>query len=277
MVLRAAATLIGVLILLLLAGAKHDGVEVEITRLDAAIRSQPESASLYLRRGEMLRLRRDLLGSRADLERALELDAELAGLALARGRLLLDGGCPIEALAVLDEHLAGEPLDTRALHLRAEARVLSCDPLGAVSDYGRVIALSARPIPEHYLARADVLAGMGSGGRAQAVAGIDEGIARIGPATTLLLRAVDLEVALGRHDAALARLQVLADFSTRKEAWYARRGDVLAAAGRSHEALDEYRRARHALFDLRPKRRATQAAVALHEHVERRLRELGAR
>src|SRR2546423_1821416 len=70
----------------------------------------------------------------------------------------------------------------------------------------------------------------------RAIAQLDRGLARWPGAWPLVSRALDLERAAGRYDAALARLDALSATSPARPELLAMRGDVLAAAGRRLEA-----------------------------------------
>jgi hypothetical protein len=94
-----------------------------------------------------------------------------------------------------------------------------------------------------YIERAAAQAGAGGAGLEDAIRGLDTGIARLGPVVTLELAAADMEVLLGRYDAALSRIDRVAAQSGRKEPWLARTGAILEKAGRSEEALATYRTA----------------------------------
>ena len=102
-----------------------------------------------------------------------------------------------------------------------------------------------------------------------ALEGIEQGLERLGPAIQLQLRALDLEVELERFDAALARLDSLAQGARRQESQLARRGAILRSAGRSLEALEAYRSAREALGRLSRKQRGTRMMAELAQEVDR--------
>src|SRR6185369_2131920 len=127
--------------------------------------------------------------------------------------------------------------------LLRRARVLAAlgRPLESVKDYSRAIALSAEPRPEYYLERAHSLAGAGR--TIDALRGLDEGIEKLGPLVTLESAAVELELAEGRFDEALLRVDRLTTQGERHETWLARRGEILELAHRRHEALAAYRAA----------------------------------
>ena len=74
-------------------------------------------------------------------------------------------------------------------------------------------------------------------------------------------------------DAALARIASLPEVLAGRPDWLARRGDILAAAGRDDEALTAYADALAAIEGLSAKRRTVEVTIAL----EARLRRLLAR
>ena len=101
----------------------------------------------------------------------------------------------------------------------------------------------------------------------QAIAGIDAAVERLGPIPALQLFAIELDVQQGRIDAALVRLDGLAARSPRKETWLARRGEILAQAGRPDEARTAYVAALAALEALPPAPRQTKAIANLEGQV----------
>ena len=111
----------------------------------------------------------------------------------------------------------------------------------------------------------------------EALAGLDEGIARLGPLVTLIQYAVSMEVARGQYDAALARIEALPVGVQSGPAWLARRGDILVEAGRLNEARVTYIVAKQAILDLPPARRQSRAMAALEVHLRGALGRLNAR
>ena len=76
-----------------------------------------------------------------------------------------------------------------------------------------------------------------------ALRALDAGMTRVGRVVTLVMPAVDIEIELGRYEAALARLDELAKTAPPNPIWTARRGEVLEKAGRPAEARAEYAKA----------------------------------
>ena len=128
-------------------------------------------------------------------------------------------------------------------------------PKRAARDFAAAFPGLPQPTPDHVFAQRDVLLALGR--RAEAIRALDAGIARLGHVPALKIAAVDLDVALGRHDDALRRLDVLIAAGPRNAAWVARRGDILAQAGRA----DEARVAHAAALDTLAARPAARRAV----------------
>jgi hypothetical protein len=145
--------------------------------------------------------------------------------------------------------------------VRARARAALHQASAADADFAR--ALTLNPLPELYIERARLLAAFGPGGIAHALQALDDGIFRLGPIVTLELEAIDLEVGLGRYDAAIARVDHAAARTARKEEWLARRGAILERAGRRADAYTAYQAALTALSALPAWTQQTPASVAL--------------
>ena len=222
-------------------------------RIEAALAQPgdaPRRAQLYFDRGELHRLHGDWRRAEADYDQAIRYRPDLHAVELSRGRLLLDSGRPRKAKAAVERFLSGEVDHPEGLFVQAQILVKLGWGLKAVSFIDRAIARIAQPEPDHYLARADTLASLGHRHLPRAVAGIDEGIKRLGPLVSLDSRAIDLEVKLGRFDSALGRVDRQAAATVRKDMWLARRAEVLDRAGRRQEARASRQQALSAIASL---------------------------
>ncbi|HVT45083.1 MAG TPA: hypothetical protein VMT00_11905 [Thermoanaerobaculia bacterium] len=228
------------------------------------------SATDYLHRARDLRERRLWRAAAIAYERAAHLDpATPAEKEL--GMMMLECGKPKHAVIALDRHLDSAPNDAAAFVARARAHALLGDGLAAAADYSRAIDLLDSPDVDLYLERALTLREMEESA-AEAVRGLDEGIARLGPLLTLELAALELEVRASDFDAALARIDHLASASPRKEMWLARKGEILEQSGRKEEAARTYREAFAALASLPPQLRMSRPMQELEQRLLRRLR-----
>ncbi|MGH9868715.1 MAG: tetratricopeptide repeat protein [Candidatus Polarisedimenticolia bacterium] len=256
----------------------HRGIDEQIRDVTRLIEASPRDASLRLRRGELHRAEGDWKSAEADYEAARRLDPGLDAVDLALGSMLLESGRkPEAARAALDRFLAGRPGHTDALVARARVLVRLQEPAAAVKDYDDAIAgiqPPARPRPEHYLERADALASQGDGRLAEALAGLDEGLARLGQPITLQMRAIDFELRLKRHDAALARVDQILSRPGRRERWLMRRGEIQEAAGRTAEARASYEEALVAIDRLPEGRRNAPATRQLGDELRSALKRL---
>jgi len=243
----------------------HGDLHEQIQAVTARLAEAPASAPLHLKRAELHRAHRQWESALADYARAAALDPELAAVDLGRGLLFLETEALNAAREALDRFLAQHPghAEGRAARSRALARL--GDSQAAADDLTAAIAASPRPRPEYFIERARALAAAGEARIGEALLGLDEGIARLGPLVTLQLVAIEIELARRAHDAALARVDKLAAASPRKEPWLLRRGEILEQAGRLPEARLAYAAALEALQTLPESRRRTRAAQELAE------------
>ena len=251
----------------------HQQIGLKLDQLNAEITEHPNDAELYVQRSDLYRLNREWALAEADLETAVGLTPDDPDLQFYLGRLWFETGHPARAHSALDRFIAVRPDNVEGLVIRGRALGALGDRLAAADDYDRVIARLDPPEPEHYLQRARWLVAEGGAHVDAGLRGIDEAIARLGPLVTLIAFAIDVETGRGQYDAALTRFTSLPEVLAGRPDWLARRGDVLRAAGRNHEASTAYADALAAIEALSAKRRTVKATVAL----EARLRRLLAR
>lgn len=186
-----------------------------LKHLEAAARLQPDSPEVHYRLGNAHRRAGDAEGARAALERFRELsqaadradhDAKKRGTTVNEAQELVAAGRPREALARLDELLAGERGSARALNLKAKILFSLGDKEAALDAVDAARGHAPGIVESH------VLAGMFL---------MDLGRAK--EAETALLRALDLDPAFGNAHALL--------------------GSLAAASERPQEAVDHFDRA----------------------------------
>ena len=240
----------------------HEGLHEQIAALTAKIKRDPKNASLYLQRGELHRLHRDWSRAAADYDQAARLQPSLKIVDLARGKMLFESGRLQRSKSTLDRFLSRQPGHYEGLLTRARVLAKLEKRSDAARDFTEALSASSVPEPELYLERASVLAG-DEQQITEALRGLDEGIAKLGPVVTLQLAAIDLELRRHNYDAALTRLDQITAQSERKEAWLVRRGEILKLAGRDDEARAAFNAALVAIESLPAGHRQSRSVTAL--------------
>lgn len=207
----------------------HADLHERIMGVSEEIGRDPSNASLYLKRGELHRLHRDWERALADYRRATELDPRRMDILFLRGRMYYEAGGLKQAKADLDRFIAAAPAHREALLTRARVLARLGDGVNAAGDYTRAIAAAENPGPEYYLERAQALTSADPPRIEDALAGLDEGIARLGPLITLESYAITLELRREACDRALGRLERIARWMPREQ-FEQRRTEILEMA-----------------------------------------------
>ena len=244
----------------------HGEVHGQIGALTSKIDQEPSNAELLVQRGELYRIDGDVKSALADADAAAKIQPDLPGIHLLRGRVYFDKGVFHLAKASLSRFLTAQPDHVDALVTRARCRMKTKDLAGAVADFSRAIEKSSAPQPDFFLERAEAVKALGD--KEKALAGLDEGIQRLGGSVPLVLAAIELEKDLKRFDAALVRVRKLSDQSQRKDTWLAMSGEILEQAGRKSEARDTFAKALSAIELLPPHLRGTESVQALQLKVK---------
>jgi tetratricopeptide (TPR) repeat protein len=244
----------------------HVEIERQVAEVSRRIAQTPGDVSLYIRRGELYRAHGDFDLAMADFQVARSLDPDLPAVDLCVGSTHLDAGRPAEALVSLDRFLARLPRHVGATVLRARALAALGERLAAAVEYTEAIRLATAedpPRPESIIERAQVLSAEGPEWIPEAIAGLDEGITRLGPLPVLQLLAAELELGRGSPDAALDRLESAWASSARKETFLERKGEILERSGRMGDACRAYEEALEAWDALPASRKAARAMTSL--------------
>jgi predicted Zn-dependent protease len=211
----------------------HGDLHERIQAISREIAAAP-TALLHLKRGELYHEHEEYRQALIDYDRAEQMNPSLDAIRYARARALFKFGQLAEARAVLDNYLEKKPAHADAILLRA--RVLSGQKhyREAVRDFNRNLELMPQPLPECFLERSEAL--VAAGEKLAALASLDDGIRRQGNLVTFQNAAIAIELELGHHESALARVDRVLAGMQRKESWLTRRGEILEQAGRATEA-----------------------------------------
>jgi len=254
----------------------HPGIDEQIAHVTSLIEEQPRDAGLYLRRSELHRIHRDWKLAAANLAKARELDPGLAAVDLCIGKLKLEEGKLADSKAALDLYIARRPHDADALAYRGRALTQMGKYVEGAESFDLAVANMStdRPRPGYYVERAEALEAAGVSYLDEALRGLDEGMRELDDFVVLQDYAVELELKRRHYDAALVRLDRLAARFQRQEAWLIRRGEILEAAGRCHEARSAYVSSLKAVQMLPPSRRRNRAVDRLQDQARAALKRL---
>lgn len=218
----------------------HGDLHGQIETISAELAVTPNNGGLYRRRGDLHRVHADWEAAAADYQRAWQLDPMDTEIHWSRAQLALAVGNDRDALVELEQFLAVRTEHSAAFAARAQAKFQLGDPEGAAADYSRALETTSSPDPDHYLRRAVALEKVGPAQALQAIAGLDEGIQRLGHLPALVNQALKIEIQLKRYPQALARVAEMRSHATRPEVWLERQGDIQLLAGSPQEAHASY-------------------------------------
>jgi tetratricopeptide (TPR) repeat protein len=250
----------------------HGDVHARIAALGEEIAHQPANATLYVRRGSLHALDESWSEALADFESARRADPGLSHVDFLVAKACVELEQNERAIGLLDSFLGRDPEHADGYLVRARAKVALRRTNAAVIDYTRAIALFERPAPNHYLERARVL--VDAGRTDNALEGLRQGVADLGPLASLVELAVHEEQERGRYDEALRWADQLSPTVRRSPRWHAMAGDLARDAGQTARAESEYREAVAAIEALPPARQTTSAMITLRTHVAEELNRL---
>lgn len=241
----------------------HPGIEEVREALGRAAAAHAGDPALLLQQATAHRIAGDF---DAALDAVADAEAHGAGaraVALARADVFMAAGWLRSARRHLDRLLATDAGDPDVLVRRARVLARQGEPAAASRDYALAVAGAARPGPELFVEHRDAL--VAAGDPAAALAALDAGIERLGPIVSLELPAAALALDLGRPEDALARVDGLLARNPGNPLLLARRGEVLAHAGRTADARAAWEEALAALESRPAHRRSERAATLEHE------------
>lgn len=212
----------------------HGAYHEELERANEEIAAHPEDGQLWYRRGFLNVLHGAWESALVDLEKADRLAPGKFATNWLRGQALTTAGQYAAAKAVLNDFITQYPDHGGALASRARALVQLKEHTAALADYRA--ALIKTPNAEPDLVQEVVDALISQQQNEEAADLLEVHLKRLGNSPGLVMKALEMEVVLGRYDAALTRVDVLQQTAPRPEPWMAKRASVLAQAGRIHES-----------------------------------------
>lgn len=237
-------------------GDTHEQIEV----LDALLEQNPDHVASLLERADIQRRHRNFDEALDDLNRARSLSPANNTVYYLTGLTLLEQGEFSEAETSLQIFIGRSPSSPRGHQALAKVFSQQERHLDAAQAYGLAIENQSTPTPDYYLARAHAYMAAGKPYLPQALEGLKEGIALMGPLLTFQRLAIEIEIAQENYQNAIDRVDRILRDADRKEAWLVKKAKVLSSMGREDEANQQFLLAERAI-GLLPQRTRTSPAI----------------
>jgi tetratricopeptide (TPR) repeat protein len=250
----------------------HGGFDEEIKQTDGLIAASPNEGQHWYHRAYLNFLHGDWQIALSDSEKAERLAPGKFPVDWLRAQALAAGDQLDVALTVISDFMNAHPGHPGGLVVRARIlNKLKRSEL-ALADFREALTLMPNPEPDLYLEVVDALQAQQRNEDAAQV--LATGIAKLGNIPGLVLKALDLEIAIGRIDLALTRVDAMQNKAPRPEPWMARRASILAKAGRVNEARTAWQTLADHLAKLPNLERGSHAMSVLAEESQKALAEL---
>jgi tetratricopeptide (TPR) repeat protein len=265
---------LGALLFLLQTGPvlAHGGYHERIAQLTAAIKKKPADPILHFELGNLHGLHGDLDLALLHLDRVDALAPGKFLTDLLRGEAWMVAGQFARAKEALDRQLIARPESARAWLFRARTEEKLGHSKASVADYREAIKRAVSPDPDLVQEVAGALAR--NGHREEAAQVLAAGIEKLGKIPSLVLRALDLEIAMKDFAAALRRVDEARQNAPRPEPWMARRAAILAQAGRTEESRAAWNELAQHLDSLPVRERNSSAMSKLAKEAHQALARL---
>jgi len=253
--------------------AEDDAAEA-LEGINRQLQANPTDARLLVRRSHIWVFMHKYDQAIADLNQANRL-TPLPEIEREQAQIYLAAGWYETGLEHAERHLKQFPDDPEGYLVRGRLNAKLDRRAEAGADLETAIERNKNPTMELYLERAQVLATEDGAHLPEVLGTLDQAIKRFGPIVTLESAALEAELGAQRYDAALARIDQIMSASPRKDTWLARRGDVLAQAGRENEARSAYQEALDAIDKLTPAQRSQPSTKELQTQLKALLEKSG--
>lgn len=250
----------------------HGGYHERIAYLTAAVEKKPSDPLLHFELANLRGMHGDLHLALRNLDRVDALAPGKFLTDLLRGQAWLVAGEFARAKEALDRQLISHPECTHAWLLRARAERQLGQDAASLADYRETLKRTPSPEPDLVQEVADALSTQGLQEEAARV--LAGGIEKLGKIPSLVLRALELEIAMKDFEAALRRIEEARRNAPRPEPWMARRAAVLAQAGRIEDSRAAWKALTEHLASLPERERTSHAMTQLTEEADQALAKL---
>lgn len=245
-----------------------------LARVDERLAAQPSSGDLWYQRGVLEFEHEDWAAAAVDFEKAQRHAPGKFPVLWWQGRILDQQGNFTDAKSALDRFLAETPGHWGGLASRARVEAKLGRHKESLDDFRAALAANPEAQPDGVNEVAQALAHNGL--TDEAVRVLEAGMKRLGPIPSLQLKVLEMEVAAGRCDSALSRLDAMQRSAPRPEPWMEKRASILAQAGRPGESRAAWQALVSHLRSLPANERDSHAMARLAERARQALAALAA-
>ena len=244
----------------------HGDLHESIERISKEIEARPDQAPLLWTRASLYSRHGDHEKAMADLTAMAALEPENDLAQALRGEVLHRMGRLEEARAEQEAFLGKHPQHRQVQWDYCRTLADSKDTAAALRELDDLLGATEHPSPDAVELRLSLTEAAGPDGPAQALAWLDGFLARH-PLPVFQEHALRLEIALGRNEEALRRLDIMIAAAPRKEALLLRKADLYRRSGDEAAATAAALAAADALSRLPASARTAPAASELAEKI----------
>jgi tetratricopeptide (TPR) repeat protein len=219
----------------------QSGPDPEVKEITENLAKDPDNVDLLIQRGQVYRSNGKFIESLQDLEQAWLRNRENRTVILQRALTLSALGRDQEAEAALNSFLQdqADPKRVFALAERAGIRARTGRVEPAIEDYTSILRL--QPSDKLYLNRGKLQESLGR--LEEAASGYEEGLTQLGNSILLKKGLIEVKIAQGKFDEALALIDEQLNRSPLSTQWFLQRAEVLDRMGKSDDARKTYEKA----------------------------------
>jgi tetratricopeptide (TPR) repeat protein len=253
----------------------HGDVHVRIVALTKEIKMHPDSAELYLLRGELFHVDEQYKEATSDFKRAKRKGLDSFRLHLAFAKNYQKTRQYKKALAHLERILSIEPQQVMALRLKGNVLLDKKDYCGARIPLKQVIAIVDERLVENYLDLASACQQCAAvGARQEAVAVIEKGIADLGPLLAFYEALKAMAIQQQDYKTAIAQQNNIIHYSIRKERPYFERALLYMYIEDKKSALEDLQMSQDLITQLPTRFQQMEAMLQLQQQIAEALQQL---
>lgn len=252
----------------------HGPVHESIIRVTKEIEANPDSADLYIQRGQFYQVDDNFDKAFTDFTKARELAPHLQVIDLQFAKLFAKNNYANSALIYINQYLTNQPQNLAGLMSRAAIYTqLGKDSL-AVLDFESGITQAKNPVPEYYLDISKAVLAADSTNFEDAIKWLHKGEEAIGFNIVLRSYSIDLAILQGDYNQAIIYVDQILKKMKRKEKWLIKKAEIYETANRPKEAYATYDEALQSIKQLPRHTRGTRNVTELQAKATLKIIEL---